>query len=123
MLFRGVILRGFLEQYPRPMAIFGSAVLFGAAHLNIYQFVLGVVMGALLGWLYERARSLIPCIALHGVYNTGTVVVANFGSDAEGWRGADLMFWTGSVVLALMGAVALRAMLARPKPTAEVVLD
>jgi membrane protease YdiL (CAAX protease family) len=115
MLSRGVILRGFLEQYPRPLAICGSAVLFGAAHLNVYQFVLGVVMGVLLGWIYEKTRSLIPCIALHGVYNTSTVVIANMESDTERWRGAELMIWTGSIVLALVGAIALRAMLARPK--------
>jgi len=70
MLFRGLILSGLLLRYPRRQAILGSALLFGAAHLNLYQFVVGVLLGCLLGWLYERSRSLIPCITLHAAYNT-----------------------------------------------------
>lgn len=70
MLFRGVILRSFLLQYDRRQAIWGSALLFGVAHLNIYQFVVALGLGFVLGWLYERSRSLIPCIALHASYNT-----------------------------------------------------
>jgi uncharacterized protein len=70
MLFRGVILRSFLLQYDRRQAIWGSSLLFGVAHLNIYQFVVALALGGVLGWLYERSRSLIPCIALHASYNT-----------------------------------------------------
>lgn len=69
MLFRGLILRGFLARYPRWPAIVASAVLFGASHLNLYQFFAALLLGLLLGWLYERSRSLIPCIALHAAYN------------------------------------------------------
>lgn len=70
MLFRGVILRSFLLQYDRRQAIWGSALLFGVAHLNIYQFFVALGLGFVLGWLYERSRSLIPCIALHASYST-----------------------------------------------------
>ncbi len=56
MLFRGIVLRGFLQRYPRGQAIFMSALFFGAAHMNIYQFVVGFVMGTVLAWLYERTR-------------------------------------------------------------------
>ncbi len=70
MLFRGIVLRSFLLQYPRWTSIAGSAFLFGAAHMNVYQFAAAFVLGTCLGWLYERAQSLIPCIALHAAYNT-----------------------------------------------------
>jgi uncharacterized protein len=76
MLFRGVILRSFLRQYPRWGAIWGSAVLFGLFHLNIYQFATGLVLGVVLGWLYERSRSLWPCIILHAAYNTAITWLA-----------------------------------------------
>ncbi len=75
MLFRGIILRSFLHQYSRWIAIVGSAALFGAAHLNIYQFAVGLGAGLLLGWLYERTQSLWPCILLHGAYNSGVTVI------------------------------------------------
>jgi membrane protease YdiL (CAAX protease family) len=51
MLFRGVILRGFLRQYSRTFAILWSATLFGIAHLNLYQMATAVVLGIVSGWL------------------------------------------------------------------------
>jgi membrane protease YdiL (CAAX protease family) len=69
MLFRGVILRGFLRQYSRTFAILWSATLFGVAHLNLYQMATALVLGIVSGWLYERCRSLWPCILLHAAYN------------------------------------------------------
>ena len=69
MLFRGVILRGFLRQYSRTFAILWSATLFGVAHLNLYQMATALVLGIVSGWLYERCRSLWPCILVHAAYN------------------------------------------------------
>ena len=74
MLFRGVILRSFLIQYAKWPAIVASAVIFGVAHMNLYQFFVGLVLGTFLGWLYQRTRSLVPCIVLHMAYN-GTLTV------------------------------------------------
>jgi len=91
MLFRGVVLRSFLLQYSRRNAIVGSALLFGFAHMNLYQFCAAVVLGLLSGWLYERARSLIPCIALHAAYNSALVL--------WGWqeRATPASSWTATV--------------------------
>lgn len=83
MLFRGVYLRSFLRLYPRWQAILGSAILFGAMHLNIYQFFGGFIVGTLLGWLYERTHSLVPCIALHAFYNTA-ITLLQPSSPGEG---------------------------------------
>ena len=84
MLFRGVILRSFLRQYSKWSAIVGSAVLFGFAHLNLYQFAVGVVLGTFAGWLYERTRSLLPCIALHATYNSALTFVSLSGTNDSG---------------------------------------
>lgn len=75
ILFRGILLRAFLNRYPRGLAISYSALYFGAAHLNIYQFFLALLLGHLLGWLYERSKSLIPCIALHAAVNSAVVAL------------------------------------------------
>lgn len=69
MLFRGVVLRSFLQQYSRRLAIFGSACLFGLAHMNIYQFLCASVVGVVCAWLYEKTRSLWPGIVLHASSN------------------------------------------------------
>ena len=105
MLFRGVILRGFLRRYPRSYAIWGSAALFGLAHLNIYQFVAALFLGALSGWLYARARSLVPCIALHSAYNTALWLLGHYqtGSDGDADAPVSGEFWIASLALAAVG--------------------
>ncbi|MDH6593116.1 membrane protease YdiL (CAAX protease family) [Variovorax sp. TBS-050B] len=112
MLFRGIVLRGFLRRYGRWQAIVGSALVFGAAHMNIYQFAVGLVLGTVLGWLYERTRSLIPCIALHAAYNSGTIFLADM---PDAFSAADALL---ALLLALFagacGALALRHMLVAP---------
>ena len=113
MLFRGIILRSFLHQYPRNRAILCSAALFGAAHMNIYQFFVALVLGSVLGWLYERARSLWPCILLHSAYNG--VITYLFFADAsarqEGYSDGSLWWWVAAAICGLTGTTALRRLL------------
>ncbi|QTN30036.1 CPBP family intramembrane metalloprotease [Rhodoferax sp. AJA081-3] len=109
MLFRGILLRSFLEQYPRGVAIGFSALYFGAAHLNIYQFLLAFLLGLLLGWLYERSSSLVPCIALHAAVN-GSVVLLETSKDSV--TSLDpfafpAIAWLGAIIAATVGATVL----------------
>ncbi|MEJ8854814.1 CPBP family intramembrane glutamic endopeptidase [Variovorax robiniae] len=118
MLFRGIVLRGFLRQYSRGHAILGSAILFGAAHMNLYQFVVGLAMGLVLGWLYERTRSLIPCIALHLAYNSGLVGMGRLLDSQSGnfSLASVATVWLVSLAAAACGTLALRRMLShRPR--------
>lgn len=69
MIFRGVLLKGFLKNYSPTKAILWSALFFGIAHLNPWQFITAFFAGCLFGWVYWRTRSLIPCILLHMVNN------------------------------------------------------
>lgn len=115
MLFRGVILRGFLHRYPRWAAIMFSAMLFGAAHLNIYQFTVATVLGALAGWLYERTRSLLPCIVLHAAYNTTLMVLQAMGAGEEGATSTPAWFWAAVLSLGGLGLYLLRRLLAPPQ--------
>jgi membrane protease YdiL (CAAX protease family) len=116
MLFRGLILRGFLARYPRWPAILGSALLFGAAHLNLYQFVVCSLGGVLLGWLYERTRSLIPCIALHAAYNAAVTWAEwqHAKAPADLWWDGSLPAWALALGLAGVAGLALARML-RPR--------
>jgi membrane protease YdiL (CAAX protease family) len=120
MLFRGVVLRSFLAQYDRRQAIVGSALLFAVAHLNAYQFLAAGVLGLLLGLLYDRSRSLIPCVALHAVYNTGAVLLSS--SADEGAKTSvfslPMTVWLLSGLAALLGSVCLWRLLGRSQPSA-----
>jgi membrane protease YdiL (CAAX protease family) len=81
MLFRGVILRSFLRQHSRTAAILWSSAIFAIAHLNVYQAATALAIGIVCGWLYERCRSLWPCILLHALYNSLVTVLFNLDSS------------------------------------------
>lgn len=115
MLFRGVILRAFLHQYSRRTAIAASALYFGVAHLNVYQFALAFLLGLLLGWLFERSRSLLPCITLHAAYNSW-VTFDELSANAEAMRApseAPALSWLAALAAATAGTLMLRRLLAR----------
>jgi uncharacterized protein len=82
MLFRGLFLRSFLWNYSPVKAIVLTSLLFGAAHLNVYQFVIASTLGLVSGWLYLTTRSLWPCIFEHAIYNSG-VMLYYFESGQE----------------------------------------
>jgi membrane protease YdiL (CAAX protease family) len=113
MLFRGIILRSFLHQYSRWTAILGSAGLFGLFHLNIYQLVVGLILGTIAGWLYERTRSLWPCVLLHGAYNAAITMMYFVGDStkAQDIWGFSAIFWAASFILAFVGATLLQRIL------------
>lgn len=69
LLFRGLMLRGFLRHSPAWRAVLASALLFALIHLNPWQVPGAVVLGALFGWWYVRTGSLVPCLFGHALAN------------------------------------------------------
>lgn len=69
LIFRGVILDGFLQKYSPAKAIIFSSILFGLVHLNPWQFVTGLFLGCFIGWVYCRTRSLWLPIIIHASNN------------------------------------------------------
>ncbi len=116
MLFRGIILRSFLKQYSKWAAIVGSATLFGVAHMNLYQFVVALVVGIGCGWLYERTRSLLPCIALHGAYNATLTMIdlSAARGTPDAFSNPTPSFYFAAAMLAALGGAMLRRALVAP---------
>lgn len=77
-LFRGLILYGFMRNYPLKKALVLSAFLFGLLHMNPWQFVGAFFMGIVFGWWYFRTRSLWPCIVGHIVNNSMATYLFHF---------------------------------------------
>lgn len=75
LLFRGLILQGFLRRYSPRKAILASALLFAAFHGNPWQFLGALVLGVLFAWWFLQTRSLIPCILGHAVNNAVPLVL------------------------------------------------
>jgi hypothetical protein len=92
-----------LRLYPRWTALGASALVFGFAHLNLYQFVVASALGLCCGWLYERSQSLLPGVALHGLYNAALSFGEPLGmTDAKGDPVLSGLRWgvaTGAAVL------------------------
>lgn len=72
LVFRGAILRSLLHwksEYQWSM-ISLSSFYFALIHFNPAQMPHAFVIGLLLGWMYQRTRSIAPCIAFHWANNT-----------------------------------------------------
>lgn len=78
LVFRGAVLHKLLEWKPerRWLMITFSAVLFAVAHMNPAQIIHPLLIGLLLGWMYERTGSIIPGVAYHWANNTAAFLLA-----------------------------------------------
>lgn len=69
LIFRGVIMSGFMKNYKAAYAIFFSALLFALFHLNPWQFPATFMLGLVLGWLRIRTGSILASIMGHAIHN------------------------------------------------------
>ena len=76
LIFRGIILKGFLTKYTPAIAIMISAVLFSAVHAQPVQLLGALFFGVLSGWLYYKTQSLGLCILLHFLSNLSSQLIA-----------------------------------------------
>lgn len=68
-LFRGLVLRGFLQHYSVRKAIIASALFFAIFHFNPWQFTSAAVAGVVLAWWVVKTRSLWPGLFGHALNN------------------------------------------------------
>ena len=74
-LFRGILLRGFTRNYGTWIGVLGTAFLFGAIHLNPWQFVGAFFLGIVFAWWTLQTRSILPALLGHAL-NNGMVIVS-----------------------------------------------
>jgi len=81
--FRGAILQKLMDKgWGANGAIFISAIVFGLVHANPNQIFFACILGYLLGWVYVRTQSIVPCIGLH-ILNNLMSVILYYCSDGE----------------------------------------
>ncbi len=83
LIFRGIILDGLLKRYSPAKSIFISSLLFGIVHLNPWQFIGAMGLGAFMGWLYYRTQNLSLCILIHFVNNLFAFISMQFVNMEE----------------------------------------
>lgn len=131
VLFRGLILKGFLAHYSRRRAILLSALLFAVMHTNPWQFISAFVAGVILAWLLIETGSLLPCLFAHAVAN-GTAYLAGLTrveipgfTDGMGDAVQFQPFWLNAVGVAFVwgGYVLLRRTFSTRAPTLHNLRD
>ena len=79
VLFRRIVFRILRRWIRFSGAMVGSALLFGAYHGNLVQFVYATLCGALLAYLYEKYDSIIAPIISHMTMNAVAVILTHLG--------------------------------------------
>ncbi len=122
LIFRGIILDGFLKLYTPRKAIIWSSLLFAIFHLNPWQLPVALILGAFIGWVYYKTKSIWPCILIHFTNNLMAVVVSmcmdsDTGSYVDFFPNKFLyaIFWIVCAVLFYFGIKRLRIMFDKEK--------
>lgn len=80
LLFRGIILDGFLHRYSPFKAIFFSTLFFSALHFGP-QIASAIFLGLITGYLFYYTKSVWPGIVLHGLNNLFAFFVTYLNRD------------------------------------------
>lgn len=103
LLFRGGMQGHLLRKWKNPAwAILVSALIFGIVHGNPVQMFFASILGLVLGWVYYRTGSLLPCMLMHFI-NNGTSVLLFHLSRGEDETMTEALGTTGAICLALVG--------------------
>ena len=117
--FRGVLQRLLnfqLSTFNSHLAIWLTAIIFSAIHMQFYGFVPRMLMGALFGYMLVWTGSLWVPMLMHFV-NNGMAVLLYFIANRAGWDmdkvdaiGTNDTLWLGivSLVLTIVGIYAFR---------------
>lgn len=74
-IMRGLILKNLQRFFSTPVVIIIQAVIFGIFHGNWVQGLYVIPVGAALGYVAVKSRSVIPCIGMHLFYNFLSFIV------------------------------------------------
>ena len=74
LIFRGVLYPAIKRGYGRQVALWSTALLFGAIHANFAIFVPLTFLALILAWIYESTGNLLAPILVHCVFNAANFV-------------------------------------------------
>lgn len=74
-IMRGLILKNLQKYFSEPVVIILQAIMFGIFHANWVQGIYAIPIGAALGYVAVKCKSVLPCIFMHLFYNSLSFVV------------------------------------------------
>jgi len=75
LFFRGFLYPAFKKRMNVFSAMFLSSILFAVFHLQPAQLLPLICIGFVLAFVYEKAKSLIPAILVHSLYNLAAIII------------------------------------------------
>ena len=81
LVFRGVLLNGFLNRYSPAKSILITSLLFSILHLNSMQLIIAFLLGLLTGWYFYKTRNLLSCILIHSFSNLVGITIIKYFID------------------------------------------
>ena len=69
LLFRGLLLPALQRWVGHTVSIVLSALFFAAGHIDLFVFLPMLAMGLVMGYLYDRTRSIAAPLTMHITYN------------------------------------------------------
>ncbi len=74
-IMRGLVLKNLQKYFSAPAVIVLQAIMFGIFHANWVQGIYAIPIGAALGYVAVKCKSVLPCIFMHLFYNSLSFVV------------------------------------------------
>lgn len=75
VFFRGFLYSAFKKSWGVNAGLFLSSLLFALVHMELYSFIPLMIIGWILAYIFEKTKSLVPAIFLHGVYNLILILI------------------------------------------------
>lgn len=123
-LFRGWMQRNLERRLPPARAILVTALVFAAAHFDLFGFSSRFVVGVAAGYLALLSRSIVPSTMLHAAYNGSLLLADELPGELSD---RTLVQWAsspgvllGAALLAVVSALALAWVLRRAALHARV---
>ena len=109
LVFRGVIQQKIAEQLSAHGAIWLTAILFSAIHLQFQGFLPRMLLGAVLGYLFFWSKNLWAPIFAHFVFNASQLLIQYWQpSDLEVIEAPSLLVTVGAALFSIFIAILLR---------------
>lgn len=120
LAFRGVVMAGLARTGSRTVAVVGSALAFGLAHVHPVHALIAAVLGLVFGYATLRTGSILAGVALHLFNNALAVLIARSGSTPE-WLGSSATL-VELCAVGLVGLLLLRGLGNTPRTPAPTPL-
>lgn len=105
LLFRGVMTFGSEREVGTVKTIFITGFCFSLMHTSLEQTVYQFIAGCLFAFVAVRAQSILPCILMHFINNSLTIIISLCGGWTE--AGELAISFGGNIAMIVVGALAL----------------